>query len=453
VQEATERTIYWRTIAIVAFAIVLASREGWLYWRGQQLRFALDTSANALTRAHERLHALDAQRNELEHVIDVTARAGSVGLWEWEPLSNVVRYSPQWKRQLGYTEGELPNAFESWRSRVHPDDEARVLAILDEFMRHPEGGLNLEHRLRHRDGSYRWVLARGSALVDSQGRPVRTMGSLVDITPFKELEQSLRDSERRYRELADALEARVVQRTRELSEAYRESRNFAHAVAHDLKAPLRAINGFCAMLDESASDKLSDAERSYIDRARQGSMRMSALIDDLLDYSRLEHREQRLQPIDCRAFVRTLVDSMKEEIEVAGAEVRVELDSTPVLADSEGLRIALTNLVENALKFSRQTGQPRIRIESSIEYGRYLLKVSDNGIGFDVAYRDKIFEIFNRLHASGYEGTGIGLALVRKAVQRMEGEVWAESTPGAGATFSVSLRLAEAAEAAAASGA
>jgi signal transduction histidine kinase len=329
---------------------------------------------------------------------------------------------------------------------VHPDDYVRVMGILEKFIRHPEGELFLEHRLRHRDGSYRWALSRGLALLDAEGRMVRVMGSLVDITPFKELEQSLRESEGRYRELADALECRVTQRTRELSEAYRESRNFAHAVAHDLKAPLRAINGFSALLEQSASSRLSETERSYLERARQGSMRMSALIDDLLDYSRLEHREQRLQPINCQNFVRALIDSMSEPIQEAGAQVHIDLDCTPVMADSEGLRIALSNIIENALKFSRQTGQPRITIESSIEYGRYLLKVRDNGIGFDAAYRDKIFEIFNRLHASGYEGTGIGLALVRKAVQRMEGEVWAESTPGEGATFYISLKLADAEE-------
>jgi PAS domain S-box-containing protein len=451
--ETDARAVQLRTIALIAFAIVLASREGWLYWRGQQLRSALDHSANALTRAHERLRAVESQRRDLELVIDVTARAGSVGLWEWDPTSNSVRYSPHWKRQLGFGEEELPDTFQSWSTRVHPADEERVMATLREFVRHPEGELVVEHRLRHRDGSYRWVLSKGSAVLDSTGRPVRVMGSLLDITSFKELEQSLRDSERRYRELADALECRVAQRTRELSDAYRESRNFAHAVAHDLKAPLRAINGFCALLEESAANKLNESERSYLDRARQGSVRMSALIDDLLDYSRLEHREQRLQPIDCRAFVRALLDSMKEEIAEAGAQVEIDLDGRPVMADSEGLRIALSNLIENALKFSRQTGQPRISIESSVEYGRYLLKVRDNGIGFDVAYRDKIFEIFNRLHASGYEGTGIGLALVRKAVQRMEGEVWAQSTPGEGATFSVSLKLADVSEAAPASGA
>ena len=445
-EEITARMVYLRTSVFLAFAIILASREAWLYWRGQQLRFALDSSANALSRARERLHAVDSERRDLEHMIDVTSRAGGVGLWEWLPDSNTVRLSREYKRQLGYEEHEMPDDFEEWSRRVHPADYPRVMRELGNFMQNPDKELNMEYRLRHRDGSYRWMLAQGSALLDPAGRPLRAMGSLVDITPFKELEQSLRDSERRYRELADALECRVAMRTRELSDAYRESRNFAHAVAHDLKAPLRAINGFCALLEQSASSKLSDTERGYVERARQGSMRMSALIDDLLDYSRLEHREQRLQPIDCQAFVRELIDSMRERIQESGAQVHIDLDSTPVLADSEGLRIALGNLIENALKFSRKTEQPRISIESSIEYGRYLLKVRDNGIGFDAAYRDKIFEIFNRLHASGYEGTGIGLALVRKAVQRMEGEVWAESTPGQGATFSVSLKLADAEE-------
>jgi signal transduction histidine kinase len=121
------------------------------------------------------------------------------------------------------------------------------------------------------------------------------------------------------------------------------------------------------------------------------------------------------------------------------------MQRTPVMADKEGLRTALSNLLDNALKFSRENKHPRIVIESGTESGRYVIKIRDNGIGFNPAYRDKIFEIFNRLHASGYEGTGIGLALVRKAVQRMNGEVWADSVPGEGATFYVGLRIATAA--------
>lgn len=441
-EEFTERTIHLRTLVLMAFSAILASREAWLYWQGLQLQGALDKSTHALARAREQLHEVNAERSDLERVIEVTARAGSVGLWEWNLATNAVRFSPEAKRQLGYDEHELPDDFEEWQSRLHPQEYARVMAELEAFVRNPNGEFISEQRLRHRDGSYRWMLAQGAMSFDVSGRPVRMMGSSVDITQFKQLEQSLRESERRYRDLADLLECRVVQRTHELSNAYRESQNFAYAVAHDLKAPLRAINGFCAMLEQSAGDRLTVAEHSYIERARQGAMRMAALIDDLLDYSRVEHREQRLGAIDCRSFVDELLASMFEAIQEAHAEIVVDLDSTPVTADSEGLRIVLRNLLDNALKFSRGTEHPRIVIDSHVEAERYILSVRDNGIGFDPAYRDKIFEIFNRLHASGYEGTGIGLALVRKAVQRMGGDVWAESVPGEGATFHVSLNLA-----------
>lgn len=443
-EEFTEHTLNLQAIALMVFAVILASREAWLYWQGQQLRGALDSSAQALTRARERLHEVHAERTDLERVIEATARAGSVGLWEWDVPSNAVHFSREYKRQLGYAEHELPDDVEEWQRRLHPEEYDKVMAELEVFLRNPHTEFVSEQRLQHRDGSYRWMLVQGSMTFDAAGRPSRMMGSLVDITQFKQLEQSLRVSEGRYRELADVLESRIVQRTKELSDAYRESQNFAYAVAHDLKAPLRAINGFSTLLEQSVGARLMETERGYLDRVRQGAMRMAALIDDLLDYSRVEHREQRLGAIDCRQFVDDLVVSMSEALQEAGAEVHVDVDRTPVMADGEGLRIVLRNLLDNALKFSRTTERPRIVIDSRVESGRYLLAVRDNGIGFEPAYRDKIFEIFNRLHASGYEGTGIGLALVRKAVQRMGGEVWAESVPGAGATFYVSLNLADA---------
>lgn len=443
-EEITTRTITMGTLVLVAFAAVLATREAWLYLRGQQLRSALDHSTTALARSRERLEEVNAQQSELERQIEVTARAGGVGLWEWDLLSNTVQFSREWKRQLGYAEHEIDDDLSEWRNRLHPDDEARVNAALEEFLQHPEGEYISEQRLQHRDGSYRWILAQGCVVFDAGGHAARMLGSHVDVTAFKRLEESLRESEGRYRGLVDALESRVSQRTRELMDAYRESQNFAYAVAHDLKSPLRAISGFCTLLEQSASDRLTEQERSYIGRATQGALRMAALIDALLQYSRIEHREQRFSSIDCQQFVEGLLADMSYAIERAGAEVIVSMQRTPVLADKEGLRIALSNIIDNALKFTQENKHPRIRIGSCTRSGRYLIEIRDNGIGFNPAYRDKIFEIFNRLHATGYEGTGIGLALVRKAVQRMNGEVWADSVPGEGTTFYVSLRIATA---------
>ena len=297
--------------------------------------------------------------------------------------------------------------------------------------------------MRHRDGSYRWILTRATVLRDQSGHALRILGSHVDITAIKNLELSLRQSEARYKELVDDLERRVADRTSELTDAYRESQNFAYAVAHDLKAPLRAMNSFGALLQQSATGRLDEREKDYLNRIQQGAMRMSALIDSLLAYSRMEHREQQLRPLTFGELVQETLESMASEIQSSGAEVDVDIDPAPVLADREGLQIALRNLLDNALKFSRDRTPPRIQVRGTRGTRDYTLEVSDYGIGFDPQYKDKIFDIFNRLHAVGYEGTGIGLALVRKAINRMRGQVRAESTPGAGAKFFISLPLAD----------
>jgi len=439
--EISELVIKLGSIVLAAFAVILALREGWLYSRGLQRQAQLARSELELSQARSQLRLLDAQRAELEQSIELTSRAGSVGLWTWDVRTNAMHYSREWKRQLGYADAEISSRIEEWSERMHPDDRQRISAELARFIENPHGEFVAEQRLLHRDGTYRWILTQGSASLDDAGRPAQMLGSHVDITALKNLELSLRDSERRYRELVDELEARVAERTSELTDAYRESQNFAYAVAHDLKAPLRAIDGFSALLLESADERLNDVERSHIERVRRGAIHMDSLIDGLLAYSRIEHQELRFGSIDCRDFVEDLIET---SIDVRSGNVAIfnSVERTPICADREGLRIVLRNLLDNAVKFSRGSPAPRIEIGSTTEAGSMVLSVRDNGIGFDPKYHDKIFEIFNRLHASGYEGTGIGLALVRKAVQRMRGRIWAEATPGRGATFFVSLPLA-----------
>jgi PAS domain S-box-containing protein len=432
----------WVHIGLIAvFAIILAYRESWMYSRGLQLKWRLEQMETSLDSAEHRLHRAEDIHRGLQQDIELVARAGGVALLDWDLKTRAIRYSKEWKRQLGYAEGELTDDSEEWRSRLHPDDAERVLSALDRFLRDPQGELTIEARLLHRDGSYRYILSRATILRDPTGTPIRMLSSHVDITQLKETEVALRDSEARYRNLAGELEQRIAQRTGELSEALRDSRSFAYAVAHDLRSPLRAIDSFCHFLAESSASRLTETERSHIDRVRGGAMHMASLIDGLLAYSRVEHHPVSLEGVDLPACIDEVVATFANQIDASGATVEINVEPTQVLADQEGFRLVLRNLLDNALKFSRTAPQPRVEVGASLEDQRILLWVKDNGSGFDQAYHDKMFGIFERLHSDGtIEGTGIGLALARKAVQRMGGRIWAESVLGQGATFYVELR-------------
>lgn len=429
-------------VFVGVFALVLALRETWMYSRGLQLRERMEQMQAEIENSGEQLRRTAEERTELERNMELAARAGGVGLWDWNLRTNEVRYSREWKRQLGYAEHELGGDSAEWRSRLHPDDAGMAAGALERFLADPSGEFVIETRLRHRDGSYRWMLSRATLLRDDAGAPARMLGSHVDITERKQMEIALRESEARHRELADDLERRVVQRTAELSDAYRDSQGFAYAVAHDLRAPLRAIDGFSHMLSESSGERLTDAERGYVERVRRGAMHMASLIEGLLAYSRIEHYEVHLAPVEMRPFIDEILAESPDLTDARQVRVDVDAPALRVRADREGLRVVLRNLLENAFKFTRATPDPRIEIGARRNDGSALLWVKDNGIGFEQVYHDQIFEIFQRLHRYGeIEGTGIGLALARKAMQRMRGRIWAKSAPGEGATFYVELPL------------
>ena len=232
------------------------------------------------------------------------------------------------------------------------------------------------------------------------------------------------------------LEDRIAARTAALNNKSRELETFAYSVAHDLKAPLRGIDGYSRLLIEDYSKDLPDEARSFIKTIRTSSDEMNQLINDLLDYSRLERREFKRDRLELNPLITTLVEQKKREAADRNIDFVVNVNGGTVVADSHSLIQSLRNYLDNAVKFTSQTHQPRIEVGSKETATSCCLWVRDNGIGFDSTYRDQIFRIFERLNrADEYPGTGIGLAIVSKAMERMGGRAWAESEPGQGATF------------------
>ena len=249
-----------------------------------------------------------------------------------------------------------------------------------------------------------------------------------------------RGRRRRAKEALDQLNAeleqRIVTRTAALAGKSRELESFAYSVAHDLKAPLRGIDGYSRLLLEDYAPSLDDEGRSFITTIRTSAEEMGQLIDDLLDYSRLERREFKPDRLELRPLIDRLVEQKRREAAEDDIDFVVNVNGCAVVADASGLTQSLRNYLDNAVKFTRKVPRPRIEVGAKETADGCLLWVRDNGIGFDGKYHDQIFGIFQRLNpAEVYPGTGIGLAIVRKAVERMGGRAWAEGSPGGGATF------------------
>lgn len=248
-----------------------------------------------------------------------------------------------------------------------------------------------------------------------------------------------RKRRKRAKELLDQLnaelETRIEARTAALNAKSRELESFAYSVAHDLKAPLRGIDGYSRLLLEDYAGKLDREGQVFLRTIQSSTDEMTELIDDLLAYSRLERRELKTGRLELAPLVNLIVEEKKRD---AGRPIDfvINVNGGTVTADVSGLSQSLRNYLDNAIKFTGRTTQPRVEIGARENGAKCLLWVRDNGIGFDMKDHERIFEIFQRLSASDdYPGSGIGLALVRKAMERMGGRAWAESKPGEGATF------------------
>ena len=299
-----------------------------------------------------------------------------------------------------------------------------------------------QHKFRPGDtsGEKYWSVSSKVIWRDEKGEILGTVGITRDIHEFKRAQEALRENEEKLRESAAQLER-----------SNRELQDFAYVASHDLQEPLRKIVVFGERLKEKAGDRLDAETLDYLQRMQKAAARMQNLINDLLTFSRVTTKAQPFAPVDLAATAHEVVDDLEGRIEMT--QGRVELGSLPVIdAEPLQLRQLLQNLIGNALKFRRPEAPPVVKIEAKVYSGVLPhvpdshpqplceLTVSDNGIGFDEKYLDRIFNVFQRLHTRNeYEGTGMGLAIARKIVLYHGGAITAKSAPGQGSTFIVTL--------------
>ena len=334
--------------------------------------------------------------------------------------------------QFGYTPEELLSGKVFFSSIVHPEDISRVVGEVTEYGQKGINNFQQEYRLITKDGKVRWVDDRTMVERDADGRITHYQGIVIDISDRKQAEEEIQ-------RLNAELEGRVSERTAQLEAANKELEAFAYSVSHDLRAPLRAIDGYSKILIEDFSTNLEADAKQVCAVISSEANRMGQLIDDLLAFSRVSRVELQVVPVDMDALVKSVYQNLIESEKAEG--IKLHLAALPqALADPALIQQVWTNLLANAIKFSRQQ-QPAV-IEVGGAQGRQEITywVRDNGAGFDMRFVGKLFRVFQRLHSEHeFEGTGVGLAIVQRVIQRHGGRVWASGEVERGATFSFTL--------------
>jgi PAS domain S-box-containing protein len=318
---------------------------------------------------------------------------------------------------------------------IHDDDRERVWCRVQEALA-ARAQFQLTYRIRSAGGQEKWVWEQGCGVHEPDGTLRCLEGFVADVTQQKLAELEVA-------RLNEGLEERVKQRTRQMQQANEELEALAYSIAHDLRAPMTSLHGFSKLLLQGAQG-LQPQATHYLDRIMSNVSYMSELTDALLSLARLSAVTITVRPVDLAALARNALGQLQEaEPELAvTAEIPASL---PALGDEALLQRVLSNLVGNAWKFSRPKGEVHIRVGAqTLPDGGQAFFVQDRGVGFDMAHAGNLFGAFRRLHSEGFDGTGIGLALVRKIIQRHGGRVWADAEPGAGATFHFTLPAATA---------
>ncbi|MFV1965948.1 MAG: MASE1 domain-containing protein [Pirellulaceae bacterium] len=369
---------------------------------------AVATALSERQRSESELRQTDARLQQ-------AMKGGNIGLWDWDVLSNQVYFSPQLKSQLGFDADSPWERYSEWETRVHPDDKRLAIQRAKDYLEGRSAEYTSTFRLRHKDGTYLWILSQGEAEWDEHGNPLRMIGVHIDITESK-------------------LHAEELERTN------LELQQMAHAASHDLQEPLRTISNFSQLVSRRYGDQLEEDGQKWLDAIVRGTKRMRALITDLRAYAELDAGTRAFEPVNMQEVLDGALANLHRSIQESDAEV--SHDHLPMtMGDKSELVQLLQNLISNALKF-RRDGAPRVHISAKQDREAWVFSVRDNGIGIAAAHQERIFEVFRRLHhAREFPGTGIGLAICRRVVRRHHGDILVESELGRGSTFQFTIPI------------
>jgi len=366
----------------------------------------------SLNRAEAQCLAVEEARTRIFTLsLDLLCIAGFDGSFK--------QVNPRWEQTLGFTAEELLAS--PYIDFVHPEDRDKTFAEAQRLTTEGEVTVSFENRYRCKDGSYKWFLWNA---VPSAERQV-IYAAARDITERKRMEQ--------------LLEAQNIQ----FEAANKEREAFSYSISHDLRAPLRAIDGFSRILLEDYADTLDAEGQRLLGVVRDNTQKMAQLIDDLLAFSRIGRAQMAASTIHMHALVQEVLEELKPTL--GERAVRFEVNPLPeAQGDRAMIRQVVVNLLANAVKFTRPRPHAEIEVGARVENGQAIYYVKDNGAGFDMQYANKLFGVFHRLHRQEeFEGTGVGLAIVQRVVHRHGGRVWAEGKVNEGATFYFSLPTAE----------